>query len=237
MEPELSQPSTSRLTPRFRGCKDRIGSFFEHRTWVPSWGWGRGQGTKVQKCRKARVKEIPVWRPALQVHEGLQGGNDVPQGSQDLCSVPSPLAAATKICVVSEALSCPAAHFSGGWENKAKEKDRGAPLHCLVFLLTNYSCVCKNSRLEISCIWSLSKPQMSHKSEENCKEPRLCWVPRLEQAQSAAFSSGIYAVPLPPVNPRLSLPLARSSSPAKTFALLFLEVLPRIPLLWFFLSF
>ena len=141
-----------------------------------------------------------------------------------------------KICVTSEALSCPAAHFSGGWENKAKGKDRGAPLHCLVFLLMNYNYVCKNSRLEISCIWSLSKPQMSHKSEENCKEPRLCWVPRLEQAQSAAFSSGIYAVPLPPVNPRLSLPLARSSSPAKTFALLFLEVLPRIPLLWFFLS-
>ena len=70
-----------------------------------------------------------------------------------------------KICVTSEALSCPAAHFSGGWENKAKGKDRGAPLHCLVFLLMNYNYVCKNSRLEISCI-----------SRRNSR--KTTWLPR-----------------------------------------------------------
>ena len=125
MEPELSQPSTSRLTPRFRGCKDRIGSFFEHRTWVPSWGWGRGQGTKVQKCRKARVKEIPVWRPALQVHEGLQGGNDVPQGSQDLCSVPSPLAAATKNLCSIRGIELPSSSFLWGMGEQGQRKRPG----------------------------------------------------------------------------------------------------------------
>lgn len=49
--------------------------------------------------------------------------------------------------------------------------------------------VCKNDKLEISCLCSLSKPQMFHKSEENCEEPRTCWAPGRQPRTTLAISS------------------------------------------------
>lgn len=153
---------------------------------------GDGGGGRVQKCRSAGKHVLRRFQFGDQLSRSMKGFRVemIFPKAVKIFAVFLPLwQLPLKICGTSEALSCPAAHFSGGWENKAKGKDWGAPLNCLVFLLMNYSYLCKNSRLEISCVWSLSKPQMSDKSEENCKEPRLCWVSRLEQAQPFPLAS------------------------------------------------
>lgn len=153
---------------------------------------GDGGGGKVQKCRSAGKHVLRRFQFGDQLSRSMKGFRVemIFPKAVKIFAVFLPLwQLPLKICGTSEALSYPAAHFSGGWENKAKGKDWGAPLNCLVFLLMNYSYLCKNSRLEISCVWSLSKPQMSDKSEENCKEPRLCWVSRLEQAQPFPLAS------------------------------------------------
>lgn len=71
-------------------------------------GQGRGEGIRALKNQEAHVKEIPVWRPGFQDHEGLQGAKYVPQGNWNLCTLSLPLwQLPQKICGTFVAQSCP----------------------------------------------------------------------------------------------------------------------------------
>lgn len=105
--------------------------------------------------------------------------------------VPSPLAAATEDLWYFCGTELP--QLLGNGKTRQKEKTGLHPSTVWCFSQITIMGVETNMGVET---YSLSKPQMFPKSEENCKEPRT-WALGLEQAQSAAISLSICAVLFP----------------------------------------